>query len=177
MSVAASPPPLTLEELDTVNILGRRWPRASGAERIAWLILFVGLVTTLSLARHLTPDPRGIGTHEQIPLIGGFLPPCGFVVWSEQTFGKAYPCPSCGFTTTFTLAMHAQPWAAFKNQPFGFLVFCLFVTLVPVAFSCFALSISPLRATDHWRWRWIFLIGGALWVAGWLYKIRMMTTA
>jgi hypothetical protein len=62
------------------------------------------------------------------------------------------------------------------NQPFGFLVFLGFVTLVPVAFACVTFAISPLRATDHWRWRWILLALGVLWIAGWVYKIEMMRT-
>ncbi len=178
MSLAPSPQAPALEagwEEPTVRLLGRTLPRANLAERVAWGVFFVGLVTVFSIARHLTPDPRGIGTHEQIPLIGGFLPPCGFVVWSQATFGHAYPCPSCGFTTTFTLAMHGEVLHAIANQPFGFVVFCLFALLVPVSLLCAIGQVSPLRLTDHWRWKWILGALFVVWLLAWLYKMRIMT--
>ncbi|NBO19844.1 MAG: DUF2752 domain-containing protein, partial [Proteobacteria bacterium] len=44
----------------------------------------------LSNVRWLTPDARGLGTHEQLG-----LPPCGFYLW------YGLPCPSCGMTTSW----------------------------------------------------------------------------
>ncbi len=167
--------PAPLYEEPTVRIFGRTLPKASVPERAAWAIFFVGLVTIFSVARHLVPDRRGIGTHEQIPLIGGNMPPCGFVEWSKHAFGKPYPCPSCGFTTTFAHAAHGQIWSAIKNQPFGFFVFCVFAALVPVSLLCAIGQVSPLRATDHWRWKWILAACAVFWFGAWLYKMRMLT--
>jgi hypothetical protein len=174
MSLATSPPPVVYDE-PTVRVLGRTLPRANQMERVAWALAFVGFVTVFSIARQLSPDARGFGTHEQIPLIGGSLPPCGFVTWSQATLGKPYPCPSCGFTTTFAHAMHGHFWAAIVNQPFGFVVFAVFALLVPVSIFAAFFAVSPLRATDHWRWRWILGPLAVLWLLAWIYKIRMMT--
>jgi hypothetical protein len=173
MSVAPPPVPV-LEGEPAVRVLGRTYPRAGGFERLAWGIVFVGLVTIFSVARQLTPDPRGIGTHEQIPLIGGYMPPCGFAAWTQAEFGRPYPCPSCGFTTTFAHAAHGHVWAAIVNQPFGFVVFCVFALLVPVSLGAAILGVSPLRATDHWPWRWILGPLAAAWILAWIYKIGMM---
>jgi hypothetical protein len=178
--VSLAPSPATQADLDlsydepTIRLLGRTLPKANPVERVAWAIVFVGLVTVFSVARHLTPDARGIGTHEQIPLIGGSMPPCGFVAWSQATFGKPYPCPSCGFTTTFAHAMHGELWTAVKNQPFGFIVFCSFGLMIPTSLLCTIGQVSPLRATDHWRWRRILATLFVLWLLAWFYKMRMM---
>ncbi len=49
-----------------------------------------------------------MGTHRQLG-----LPPCG---WLAAT---GYPCPTCGMTTSFSAAAHAQPGASLHAQPFG----------------------------------------------------------
>jgi hypothetical protein len=165
---------MTYEE-PTIRLLGRTWPRASGHERLAWAIVFVGVVSIFCLASQLTPNPHGMGTHQQIRLLGGYMPECGFVVWTRVVWGTGYPCPSCGFTTTFAHAMHGHLLAAIVNQPFGFLVFLTFAAFVPVSLACTIGQISPLRATDHWRWRWILGTLALLWLLGWIYKIRMTT--
>jgi hypothetical protein len=53
--------------------------------RIFVLLGGFGLIALLATARWLTPDARGLGTHEQLG-----LPPCGFYLW------YGLPCPSCG---------------------------------------------------------------------------------
>jgi hypothetical protein len=103
------------------------------------------------------------------------MPPCGFVAWSQLTFGKPYPCPSCGFTTTFALSAHGHLWGAIKNQPFGFVVFCGFLLLIPVSLLCTLGHVSPLRSSDHWPWRWICGVFFLMWIGGWVYKIGMMS--
>jgi hypothetical protein len=166
-----SPPPEALPwDPPYVKRWGRLLPRATPFERVAWAVILVGLVTIFGLAAQLAPDARGVGTHEQIRLFGlGPIPPCGFLAVT------GYPCPSCGFTTTFALAAHGHVIAAIANQPFGFLVFLFFAALVPISLVAVVGPISPLRATDHWRWRWILGVAFVLWALGWLYKVRMLT--
>ncbi len=71
--------------------------------RIPWPLRAVycgvglGLIALLILARTLSPDPSGIGTHEQLG-----LPPCGV------KFAFGIPCPSCGMTTSWALATRGQ---------------------------------------------------------------------
>lgn len=155
---------------DATTIFGRPFPRASAGERMAWAIVLVGCVLVLVVAAQLNPDLRGVGTHEQIPFLGptGHFPPCGFY----ETTG--YPCPSCGFTTTFAFAMHGRVLEAAHNQPFGFVVWLGFCTTLPVALASVLGGVSPLRATDHWRWRWILTLVVLGWLAGWLYKIWVL---
>jgi hypothetical protein len=49
------------------------------------------LIALLCVARFLSPDPGGFGTHQQLG-----LPPCSFVA----TYGRR--CPACGMTTSWS---------------------------------------------------------------------------
>ncbi|HVU64090.1 MAG TPA: DUF2752 domain-containing protein [Phycisphaerales bacterium] len=82
--------------------------RASIGTRL--LAAFLGLIalSVLILAARLVPDPRGMGTHQQLD-----LPPCGWLL------ATGYPCPTCGMTTAFSNAAHARARASFEAQPFG----------------------------------------------------------
>jgi hypothetical protein len=61
------------------------------------------LLGLLWAARWLTPDSRGMGTHEQLG-----LPPCGFYLW------WGIPCPSCGMTTAWAWLARFEFAAAFQ---------------------------------------------------------------
>jgi hypothetical protein len=65
----------------------RRFPVV---QRLVLLAAGLGLVALLAVARWLSPDPSGLGTHRQLG-----LPPCTIV----ELFGR--PCPSCGMTTAW----------------------------------------------------------------------------
>jgi len=64
--------------------------------RLAWWqrgLLFAvgsGLLALLATAARLTPNPRGLGTHQQLG-----LPPCTVAEW------YGIRCPSCGMTTSW----------------------------------------------------------------------------
>lgn len=162
-------PSLPLDPLDVPVRLGRwTFPRASGAERLAWCALLTGVLIVLGLAASLTPDPRGIGTHEQIPFLGGHMKPCGFA------FATGIPCPSCGYTTTFALAAHGKILEAVKNQPFGFVVFLVACALVPASLVAAIYRVSWSRVTDDWPWIRILVVTVVLWLAAWAYKIWVM---
>src|SRR5690606_38667936 len=53
--------------------------------------------TMLAVALWLTPEPRGIGTHEELG-----LPPCRFVTAWQIRY------PSCGMTTAWSHAVRGQ---------------------------------------------------------------------
>ena len=143
----------------TVSAFGRAWPRATLLERIAWAGQFVATLGILIVALVLDADPSGVGTHQQLG-----LPECGFI----PLFGG--PCPSCGFTTTFTLAAHGHLLTAFVNQPFGFLLFLGAVASLPLGAVAVLKQVSWLEATDRWPWGRIVAGTLLLWLLCWAYK-------
>lgn len=159
-TVAVDAQPRVAADVHGVLAFGRRWPRALSFERFFWLVAGVCALIVLGLSVWLKPDPRGIGTHEQLG-----LPPCGFV----QMF-EGVPCPSCGFTTTFALAAHARPLDAIHNQPFGFVLFLLTVAAAPIALLASLRGVSLFEATERWPWGRLFLAFVGLWLLAWLYK-------
>ena len=90
----------------------RTWPRADFGEKVVQCLLIGFLAAMLVLGFALTPSPTGAGTHT---LLG--LPPCGMLI----TMG--HPCPTCGVTTSFALAVRGQFLDAFVNQPMGLILF------------------------------------------------------
>ncbi len=65
----------------------------------------------LGVGAWMQPDPAGHGTHMQLG-----LPACA---WAS-VFHK--PCPTCGMTTSVSLAAHGRLIDSFVAQPFGLLV-------------------------------------------------------
>jgi hypothetical protein len=76
-------------------------------------VLIISLLV-LTTAFLLKPDPRGIGTHEQL-----FLPPCPFHWFTHL------PCPACGLTTSFCYVGKGNLLKAFQTHPLGPLFFSL----------------------------------------------------
>lgn len=82
-------------------------------------ILIWGTITTIGLI--LTPNPIGLGTHQQLG-----LPPC----FSKLFFDG--PCPTCGLTTSFTAFLHGQLVESFSAHFYGPM---LYLALTFMAFS------------------------------------------
>ncbi len=70
--------------------------------------LAAGCLAVLVVAVLLTPNPSGIGTHEQLG-----LRPCDF----KQRTGIA--CPTCGMTTSFACFVRGNWLASLYIQPMG----------------------------------------------------------
>ncbi len=125
------------------------------------LALPSGLV--LAIARMLTPDPAGMGTHRQLGLGG-----CAILTTT------GVPCPMCGMTTTFSHLAHLEPAQAAATQPFGLVLFACTV-------AAFSIGVADLiRPRGRWRraLAWIdrheSAVAGSLLlglVLGWAYKI------
>lgn len=138
-------------------------PRRPWYDRFVALTLLLPSATPLVVAALLDPDPAGVGTHRQLGLGG-----CTML----QLTG--WPCPMCGMTTTFSLAIHGRLIEALLCQPFGLALFLLTVATALVSL------VELVRPVGLWRraWDWIGLKEG--WIAaalmlgllvGWAYKL------
>lgn len=134
--------------------------------RLAHACIALGLVATLLLALWLKPDPRGIGTHEQL-----LLYPCNF---HSQT---GLPCPFCGMTTAFTHMAHGNVRQALMTQPLGALGFVVVLFLTPVAVGAAITGRNAIGAAMKMPWgklTWMFAL---IVVGAWIFKLVMTLTA
>jgi hypothetical protein len=114
-----------------------RWFRRLASQtqdRLIGVALAGPSLTVLGLAAWLTPDPNGVGTHQQLGLGG-----CTILTM----FGV--PCPMCGMTTTFTHLAHFHALEGALNQPFGVVLF-----LSTVAAAALGLA-DIVRPGGRWR--------------------------
>ena len=137
------------------------WPMGRG-EKVLLGFLSLGLVAAFAILLIRTdPDPRGLGTHEQLG-----LEPCGWL----QVRGS--PCPTCGCTTAASLLVHLRPADAFVAQPFG--------ALLALAAMGFCLSAwvhiwqgrSFLARMAWWPWVRILALGIGALLGSWYYLVE-----
>jgi hypothetical protein len=131
--------------------------------RVISALVLLGASTVLAVAVWLKPDPRGIGTHEQLRMA-----PCGMLI----SFGV--PCPSCGMTTAFAHTVRGQWLRAIWAQPAGF-VFAL-ATVVAVVLSAVSLLTGrpPRMFNRHVTPFRICLATLILLLSGWAAKILLV---
>lgn len=132
--------------------------RASGGTRLAAAFVSLVLLAVLTLAATLHADPAGHGTHEQVG-----LPACGFALAT----GK--PCPTCGMTTAFTHAAHANYRRSLATQPGGFVASLgvaafLWPCLHTAATGSRALELCGKLLTPKALW-----IAAGVWLGSWVY--------
>jgi hypothetical protein len=128
--------------------------------RLANACFAIGLTAALLLSFYLTPDPRGLGTHEQL-----FLFPCNFHTLT------GLPCPFCGMTTAFALMARGEIVAAFLTQPMGALGFITCVILLPLIIGAAVFNKNLIGALMELPWRTLAWVLGAMVVFSWLFKI------
>lgn len=109
---------------------------ASAAQRWAWLALALACAAVLGTAAALEPDPRGLGTHQQLG-----LPPCGFLVLT------GFPCPGCGLTTAFAHGIRGDWVAAASANPLGLVLFIV---------SCLVMVLSTAALFRGWTFSHVF---------------------
>ena len=80
----------------------------------------LGLVAVLVVARGLSPDPRGFGTHTQLGLW-----PCAFKAMTGR------PCPTCGMTTSFAWFARAELSRSWGANPAGVGLASICLVLIP----------------------------------------------
>jgi hypothetical protein len=132
----------------------------SDTARWAWAGIGLGCAAALVIAILLPPDPRGLGTHEQLG-----MPPCSFVLTS------GLPCPTCGMTTAFSNMVRGHVLQAVHAQPAG-AVLCLAAVGLLVA-SIMALTTGKMVVV---KWERVGPVRVALGLAfliigGWAYKL------
>lgn len=98
------------------------WRRYTRRERAAALCVVAAVAAIVSAAWALEPDPRGLGTHEQLGLA-----PCRMLT------GLGIPCPFCGMTTAFALLAQGDFSSAFLAQPAGVILFGAFLAIASLA--------------------------------------------
>ncbi len=116
--------------------------------------VIVGLLLTLQ------PDPRGIGTHEQLG-----MEPCG---WAQGPNG--IPCPTCGVTTAACQLVHLHPIDAVVTQPFGASVALAGLVLAGAAAFCLGRQKSFLDLIAWLPYGTIAVGFTVLLLVSWLYK-------
>lgn len=115
-------------------------------ERSMLSLLAAGLSTVLALAVWLTPDPSGMGTHQQLG-----LPPCT----SISVLGLR--CPACGMTTAWALMADGQVAEALGANLGGALLFV--VALVSVPWLLWVIWTGSPKAKEQWG---LFALSGSL---------------
>ena len=101
-----------------------RIEQLSKPHRIASLIGSLLLGLGLLVAMWLQPDGRGSGTHQQLG-----LPPCTF------KFLLNIPCPSCGMTTSWALAVRGDWQSSIQANSGGFVLFLITAVSVPLVLA------------------------------------------
>ncbi|HEX8323113.1 MAG TPA: DUF2752 domain-containing protein [Tepidisphaeraceae bacterium] len=131
--------------------------------RLIALAVALGALGVLLTAAWLSPDARGVGTHE-----GLGLQPCGFLLRT------GLPCAGCGMTTSFADAVRGRLVSSFVAQPFG-LILCV---LTAAAFwSALYVSVTARPA-----YRLLHFVPGkvhvvvwpTLTLAAWAWKVAAM---
>ncbi len=96
--------------------------RDSKLKSMTMLLILLAPAAGLGVARTLEPDPRGLGTHQQLG-----LPPCSVRI----LFG--IPGPSCGMTTSWAFFSRGEFQQSLSTNLGGFLLACLAVLMALLA--------------------------------------------
>jgi hypothetical protein len=91
------------------------------AARTSWFGMAAASAMLLGIARALTPDPSGVGTHLQLG-----LPRCGFLRLT------GLPCPACGLTTAFAHMARGEIAQAASANALGVLLFAIVCSSIPL---------------------------------------------
>ena len=135
-------------------------------DRLIGLVIFAPSMTVLALARWLTPDPTGVGTHRQLGLASCVV---------LDSWG--IPCPMCGMTTTFSHMAHLEPLSALINQPFGVVLFGMTLFMAVIGLMEMVRPQNRIRAVVKWTLSRDRALAGILlgsMFAAWLYKAAVM---
>lgn len=139
---------------------GSLWRNLTSRERLVALAYCMAVAAVLGLASTLTPDGRGLGTHEQLGLAS-----CQMIL----LFG--IPCMFCGMTTTFALLMNGAIVEGIANQPAGALIFLYsIISIILIGAFCISGKI-PRRIGFHLVSGRVVIGALSILGMGWIYKL------
>jgi len=131
--------------------------------RLFWGAAAVLLAGMLWIARALSPDGRGFGTHVQLG-----LPACAFQLWS------GLPCPGCGLTTAFAHMAQLELVRATHAHVVGVALFLCVLAALPLC-SLACLCGAPVEATlKRLRLHHVAAIIGLTAALSWLARIAAL---
>jgi len=107
---------------------------------LACALLGLAFLAPALVARGLTSDARGYGTHCQL-----WLPPCTLKTLT------GIPCPFCGMTTSFAFIAHGRIREGAATQPVGAL---LFATTILVGLALLGMAAARRELPDPRPSRW-----------------------
>lgn len=109
--------------------------------RLRWFAAITGIATLALLitATQLTPDPNGMGTHQQLG-----LPPCSSVALFDV------PCPACGMTTSWSLVVRARVVEAIEANAGGVILALIAMAYLPLSCYFFLSGRSSRRGWFSW---------------------------
>jgi hypothetical protein len=128
--------------------------------RLLHVFIAIGLAMTLLLSFLLEPDPRGLGTHQQVLLV-----PCNFYALT------GLPCPFCGVTTAFAHMARGHVRDAFFSQPIGMLGFLMCVMFLPVVLGAAISGRNLIAALERLPWGRLSWVLGSVILASWMFKL------
>jgi hypothetical protein len=135
---------------------------ASAADRLLSAAIAAAAFGLLLVARGLSPDPSGLGTHTQLG-----LPVCA---WYSQT-GR--PCITCGVTTAFVLVAQGRLPQALATQPFGAILGLAAGAMVLLGGYAAWHGLSLVRLLAPLCRPTVFVGGAALVLLSWGYKMAV----
>ncbi|MCE9590707.1 MAG: DUF2752 domain-containing protein [Planctomycetes bacterium] len=128
--------------------------------RIVGACVACGGAALLGVARYITPDASGMGSHTQLGMMK-----CGFHAVT------GIPCATCGMTTAFAHAVRGNLWRSFVTQPAGAVLAVLTAAAVLVGLYVAVTGVKPPPVGQLlWRPRTV-LVFGLFVLAAWVYKI------
>ncbi len=140
-------------------------PGSRGVIRYAAMLLGLGCAMVLGVAIWLTPDPSGVGTHQQLG--------AGRCSLLTQT---GLPCPTCGMTTAFAYTVRGHVFSAMWAQPAGFVL--ALATIVALGLSVRGVVTGSWPPIERYIPQyWLFLGLLVLLLVGWAYKIVQVITS
>ncbi|MCP4638829.1 MAG: DUF2752 domain-containing protein [bacterium] len=136
------------------------WHSFGRSERTLLAAAAGGLVCVFVLAAWLSPDPRGLGTHEQLGLA-----PC-MTQWLFDV-----PCPFCGMTTAFAEMAHGRPIRSFATQPAGALIAILCALGAVLCAVGAVIGRYPEAAVRRLQSKGTFIAAAVVVLVAWIYKL------